>query len=123
MKAGAAPVEFSVALTSRSDKAIAAVAPAFELTGSGARSTLLRLDSTTGSWVSASAANTGSAPIGADPNATSYGIPAKGTLTIRYRLSLGAESRPQQAQAFFYVLDAEGRQLASATQPISVTAG
>ncbi|MFD8753702.1 hypothetical protein ACFV0O_22405 [Kitasatospora sp. NPDC059577] len=123
MKTDGKPVEFSVVLTDRTGRALSAVSPSLVLSGKGVTSTLSRLDPATGSWLPDSATDTGGAPIGVNPAAASYAVPAGGSLTIRYRIAVPAGSRPQQSLASLSVVGADGSQLAAAAQSVAVTAG
>ncbi|MER7773325.1 hypothetical protein [Kitasatospora sp. NPDC096140] len=123
LKTGGTPVEFSVILTDRTGKALAAASPSLVLSGRGITSTLSRLDPATGTWLPDSATDTGAAPIGVDPTAASYAVPAGGSLTIRYRIAVSAGSRPQQSRTSLSVVGADGSQLAAATQSVALTAG
>ncbi|MGF1425072.1 hypothetical protein [Kitasatospora sp. LaBMicrA B282] len=121
---GAAPVEFSIVLTDDAGSAAPSVSPLFQLTGStgsAVPATVERLDPDAGRWVSVPVSDDDSAPIGA-AGKTPYSIPAGGSLTVHYRISVPAGSQPQDMQSYFFVVGADGRQLATASQPVRVAA-
>ncbi|WBP85219.1 hypothetical protein [Kitasatospora cathayae] len=123
LKTGGAPVEFSAVFTDRTGGGLSSITPTLQISGTGAASSVSRLNPATGGWVSEAADDTSSAPIGVAPGASSYAVPAGGALTVRYRISLPASSRSQQVQVFLYAVGADGRQLATATQSVAVTTG
>ncbi|MCX4745401.1 hypothetical protein OG455_07670 [Kitasatospora sp. NBC_01287] len=108
-------------LTDDTGSAVPSVSPLFQLTGSAVTTAVERLDPGTGRWVSAPASDVGSAPVGANGK-TPFSIPAGGSLTVHYRISVSAGSQPQGLQSYFYLLGADGSQLAALSQSVRVAA-
>ncbi|MET9696811.1 hypothetical protein ABZY31_07790 [Streptomyces sp. NPDC006529] len=114
---GGGPGEFSVVLTNRTAKAYTSLDPMLQVipaSGTAFKGALDRFDPTARDWRTVAVPDTDVAPIGASAP-TPFTVPAKGSLTIRYRLTLPSDQSAQRTDVMAYAIGSDGKQLGVAT--------